>query len=208
MPTPKHSELESKFDAPHVTEKTFDLWCAKHRPLRSETTSFPDFYYSRGTSVVRHRMSGGAGELTVKMRKSETSITDRVEIDLTFGPTTTDTDVISFLEATGWKEELWLSKHFSKVYWFKHGNAEIAVSLYEVEEFKHYPHDLFGRKTGNIRRMLEVEVEKGSDVDKEAARTVLSTWCSVLTDDLGLGVPLDRSLYEIYTGKRYELRTK
>jgi hypothetical protein len=193
----KHSELELKYEACHVTEMAFQLWCVQHHPVAYQATSFPDHYYRRGTSVVRHRMSGGAGELTTKQRKSEDSVTDRIEIDLKFSHDTTENDVKAFIKATGWQHEVSLHKHFSHVYWFKHAAAKLALSLYEVEEVP----------AGRISRMLEIEIEKDSNITDVEANALLKMWSSVLTEDFDLGMPLDRSLYEIYTGKRYEMAT-
>lgn len=195
MPTSRHSELERKFAAEEVTQLGFLVWCEKHHYIRHKDTKFPDVYYRRGSSVIRHRQSGGAGELTVKQRKSATDTTDRVEIDLRFDRQTTQADVTAFVAATGWEKELTLEKHFSEVYWFNHGGAEIAVSLYEVE-------DLASKKTC---RMLEVEVEKESPINDATALNLLNLWCSVLAEDLHLGDPLHDSLYEIFSGKRYEI---
>lgn len=195
MPTSRHSELERKYDASEVSTMAFGWWCDRHHPIDMKTTAYPDHYYRRGSSVVRHRVSEGAGELTIKQRKSATDSTDRVEIDLTFGKKTTAEDVTAFIVATGWEHELTLLKNLSEVYWFKHGGAEVALSLYEVRE----------EKSGLVRRMMEVEIEKGSDVDDETARRLLDIWCGVLTEDFHLGAPLADSLYEIYSGKRYEM---
>lgn len=195
MGTSKKIELERKFAADMVTEIGFQLWCEQHKPLRTEATGYPDCYYRRGTSVVRHRHSGGAGELTVKQRTSPLDPTKRVEIDLKFDHTTTLDDVVSFVTATGWKHELTLIKHFSHVSWFKHGDAEMALSLYEVEDVE----------TKIVHRMMEIEVEKGSEVSEAEALSILNTWCKALSDDFQLGEPLSDSLYEIFSGRRYEM---
>jgi hypothetical protein len=124
-----------------------------------------------------------------------TDTTDRVEIDLKFAPSVTHDDVTAFVLATGWEEVLVLHKHFSETYWFKHGGAEISVSLYEVEDIK----------TKRVKRMLEVEVEKGSAVTEEEALNLLTIWCDILAEDMELGEPLQDSLYEIFSGKKYEM---
>lgn len=196
MPTSKHSELERKFGADHVSPIQFHLWCEKHHPVGHKDTKYPDVYYRRGTSVIRHRkLPKNGGELTVKQRKNATDSTDRLEIDLKFAEGITHEDVAAFVKATGWEEVLELDKHFSEVYWFAHLGAEVAVSLYKVED----------KATGETRQMLEVEIEKGAPVTQEEALRLLGIWCGVIAEDLGLAEPLNDSLYEIFTGQRYEM---
>ena len=124
----RHYELEFKFLADHVDPGAFKSWCMSLGPTRFNSAAFPDVYWRRGDNVVRHRLLwGGAGELTVKRRKSADSITDRQEIDLRFSPETTPQDVSAFLLAAGWALEFTLQKHFSYPFWFKHGDASIVV---------------------------------------------------------------------------------
>lgn len=191
--TDRHSELEKKFAADHVSEAAFQIWCSNHQPMNGRWGAFPDVYYRNGDSVVRHRLLGKAGELTTKQRKSATDITDRIEVDLTFGDGITHADVEAFLTLTGWQRELTLVKNFSRVFHFKHGGATVSVALYEVQ-----------REGGaDKRRFMEVEIEKGSDVTEERARDLLTTWAGCLAEDFDLDEPMTESLYELYTGRRY-----
>lgn len=187
----RHSELELKFGAGGVELDKFNAFCMALNPIRFESAAFPDVYYRRGENVVRHRLIKGAGELTVKRRKNANDITDRREVDLRFDPSMTAGDVAAFLWTAGWEQDLVLSKEFSRVFWFKHSGATIAVSLYEVS----YNFD--------VRRFLEVEVEKTSDVSPEEAARLLRLWGGVVADEFDAGPPLDESLYEMYSGRRY-----
>ncbi len=189
----RHSELEFKFLADHVDPGAFKSWCMSLGPTRFNSAAFPDVYWRRGDNVVRHRLLwGGAGELTVKRRKSADSITDRQEIDLRFSPETTPQDVSAFLLAAGWALEFTLQKHFSYPFWFKHGDASIVVSLYEV-----------ARQPFKSRRFLEVEVEKESNVSDQVARNLLTLWSSYAAREFDLGDPCALSIYEMYSGRPY-----
>lgn len=189
----RHSELELKFSAEEVEVDKFRTWCIGLNPVGYKTRAYPDHYYRNRDAVVRHRRLPGPGELTVKQRKSSRSIVDRLEINLGFAEATTHDDVTEFLHATGWVAEFILQKHFSHVFWFKHGEAEIAVSLYEVKR----------ADTGETRRFLEVEVERSSDVTEEKARQLLSLWGGCAANEFELDEPMNDSLYEIYSGRRY-----
>jgi hypothetical protein len=189
----RHSELEHKFLAGHVNPADFDAFCLNANPIGYKTLAFPDVYYRRGDNVVRHRLLTGAGELTVKRRKSAESITDRKEVDLRFAPGTEARDVSEFLLMAGWEVEFILLKHFSRVWWFKHGDATLSVSLYEVER----------QDTKDTRRFLEIEVEKVSPVEPEAASNLLALWSSIIAEEFDLADPQTESLYETYSGRRY-----
>jgi len=189
----KHSELELKFAADHVDPVKFKAWGMAMRPTRFNSACYPDVYYFRGDNVVRHRLLSGPGELTVKRRKRVDSITDRQEIDLTFAPLVTAADIAAFLLAAGWEVAFTLQKHFSYPFWFKHVDAHVVVSLYEVER----------TDTRETRRFLEIEVDKDSEVSDIAARNLLNLWASTAADEFDLGVPVDLSLYELYSGRRY-----
>jgi hypothetical protein len=190
----KHSELELKFSAEAVDVDKFRVWCMGLNPVGYKTRAYPDNYYRNGDAVVRHRgwpLPGG--ELTVKRRKSAHSIIDRQEINLRFDAETSRKDVMAFLEATGWALEFTLLKHFSHVFWFKHGEATVCVSLYEVSR----------ADTKDTRRFLEVEVERDSEVTEARARNLLGVWGGAAANEFDLDEPMNDSLYEVYSGRRY-----
>lgn len=190
----KHSELEFKFSAEEVSVDWFRTWCIGLDPVGYKSRAYPDSYYRNGDAAVRHRawpLPGG--ELTVKRRKSADSIVDRQEINLQFAAEVSLRDVTEFLGATGWALEFTLLKHFSHVFWYKHGEATICVSLYEVER----------ADTNETRRFLEVEVERDSEISETTARELLDLWGGAAAHEFGLDEPMTSSLWEIYSGRRY-----
>lgn len=193
-----HSEIEHKWDATHVQEGAFLAWAIAQRPQSYEHASWPDVYYSQGDNTVRHRWSSDAGELTVKRRKTQRSITDRVEVDLRFADGVKAEDVTVFLRASGWKRILTLFKTFVHVFRYKLSDAEVTLALYEVEQLCERTH-----KRINTRRFMEVEVEKGSPLSDRAAKALLDAWKVILQREFHLTSPVNESLFEIYTGRRY-----
>jgi len=197
----RFSELEYKWDATGVPVDHFAAWAMNLSPFKYLRIKAPDFYWTQGENVIRHRHDSGAGTLTVKGRKSSDSITDRVEIDLQFGPNVKGRDVPAFLKATGWKMQLWLAKD-AHIFWFSPElGITITLALYDVN-----------RVFGNLqtfpppsRRFLEVEIEKTSSIDEERAKNVLDSWRNALTNEFKLSQPLNLSLYEIYSGNKYRI---
>lgn len=195
-----HSEIEFKWDAGHVSEDEFMAWAATQRPESYERASFPDVYYAQGDNIVRHRWSDDAGELTVKRRKTSKSIVDRVEVDLRFAIGVKGNDVTVFLQASGWKRILTLFKVFVHVFRYRVDGAEVTIALYEVEQLCERT-----RKRIKTRRFLEVEVEKGSPLSDRSARLLLESYKSRLEKQFHLTSPVTESLFEIYTGRRYQI---
>ncbi len=197
------SEIEFKFNANHVTEAAFLAWGVTQNPESYEHTSWPDLYYAQEDSIVRHRWSDGAGELTVKRRKSQKSITDRVEVDLKFGPDVKCSDVSMFLTASGFKRVLTLFKEFVHVFRIKNRGAEVTVALYEVDALDERTH-----KRVKVKRFIEVEVEKGGPLSDRDAMIMLEKYRDALTTQFKLDSPVTESLFEIYTGRRYKILSK
>lgn len=200
-----HSELELKFKADHVDVKDFLRWCIEQNPSRYQAEAVPDIYYRQGNNVVRHRwLPGGAGELTVKRRRSNTSITNREEIDLDFAPNIGVGDVTSFLQATGWKREFTLYKNDVHMFWFDlPGGGQINVSLYTVAKLNERTNKCMETKT-----FLEVEVEKGSKYTVKSSMAILESWETNLQKAFSLGKRMNISLFEIYSGRKYPLIPK
>ncbi len=201
MTPPNHSEIEDKFVADELAYESFRDWCESRalKPYQFLQAEGPDVYYGNQCGhVVRHRWGGGAGELTVKLRKTSGSITDRVEIDLLFSNKNSVNDVTSFLLATGWERELTIFKT-AEIYDFQlPSGLGIYLSLYDVERFSDDLQCFVDR-----RRFLEVEVDKEFPISNELKVGVLRTLRSRLQRDLGLGAPTDLSIYELYSGKTY-----
>lgn len=194
----KHSELELKFKADGIDFKVFNKYMLKHAGFNSSKiyTASPDVYYKQGDSVIRHRQNGeNGGELTVKQRKDDDSIVDRVEIDLKFAEGTTERDVTAFLLATGWVERLDLNK-WSHIYTVRRNGITSILAFYTVEEYS-------GLEVNPPRDFIEVEIDKENEISEQQALDELNWWKKDLQFNLGLGEPINQSLYEIYTGERY-----
>jgi adenylate cyclase class IV len=191
-----HDEIELKFDAIKVNEDAFVAFCMTLKPERYERVESPDVYYRKADYVIRHRLSGGGGELTVKLRKPKKSVVDRKEIDLHFSDKTTINDIQEFLKATGWKEQVSLYKK-AHIFWFQHrGQPRVSVVLYDAFE-------MVGGNNVKHHRFAEIEVEKGEIYSIEESKLLLNNWRKAMEASLPLGKLQTKSLYEIYTGRRY-----
>lgn len=194
----EHTEVEAKLEAHTVSLRDFKLFIVENLPfeefLHAEGS---DVYYEQGDNVVRHRKDDTSGwhEVTVKRRKSEGSTRDREEIDLRFANSVAYESAAAFLLATGFKPQFKLIKdsHIFKVQLTV--NLAATFVLYDVWQ-DGYPE----RK----KRFLEIEAEKGSNVTVETAKRHVSTWVTEMRKAFSLGEPLNESLYEIYSGKRYQ----
>ena len=203
MKTSAHSEIEYKWSADHISPEAFGLWCQRQSPVSYSRTSCPDVYYSQGDNIVRHRWSGGAGELTCKQRKSSRHITDRFEVDLTFPESLTTTDITEFLRLSGWKRFFTLFKDRCDVFMFENDRIGTCVALYGVEKLNEKT-----RRCEGLRYFLEVEIVKGSNFSDEDARLLLEEWRTRLEVAFNLGTPLTLSLLEIYSDRRYKVAKK
>lgn len=192
----KHDEIEVKIPADDVGVKLFKSFVARKldfdRFLRVEA---PDHYYTHGSDVVRHRVDPVQHELTVKKRKSERTTRDRHEIDLHFDPhRTTPRDVEKFLAMAGFAFEFTVEKD-SHIFWGKLGPKVLgSIVIYDVWRTD-APRD--------TRRFIEVEAEKGSPCTPETAKRCIGSWTALLQREFGLGDPINESLYEVFSGKRY-----
>lgn len=190
-----HNEIELKFRVnSSQDQRRLIAWCQDQKAYRVENVRGPDRYYRQGDNVIRHRCDGGAGTLTVKKRTSMESTTNRLEVDLRFNDKTTREDVEAFLLASGWEFELELSKK-ATIFWYGFQDYSMTIVAYSIE-FE-----------GTTTRFLELEIEKGSDVSITHAKELLNYWKAKIEKALPgvLGVALNDSLYEIYSGKRYAL---
>lgn len=198
-----YSEIEFKWDGEGIDPKAFLHLATSYGPVSYHLSSCPDIYYVQGKSVVRHRWSGGAGELTTKRRKSATSITDRAEVDLKFSPDHSVKDVTEFLRISGWKRLFTLFKDQCHVFFFEEKDAKVTLAYYGVERLNERT-----QKCENLRHFVEVEVEKGSKLSDRDAMALLQKWRTRLETTLGLGEPMKKSLFEIYSNRTYATATK
>jgi hypothetical protein len=192
----KHTEFELKFDASNVDTSPFVQWAMAQGPTKYIHAKGPDEYYEQGTNVVRHRwFAGKGGEITVKRRKDANCITERQEIDLKFDESTMIWDITAFLTASGWVKTLTLNKD-AHIFWYNVNEVDVTIALYSVGLLQ--DGDLVEQK-----RFLEVEIEKHMDLNTEEALKTLSWWKARLNSSFSLSKPVNLSLYEMYSGKKY-----
>jgi len=189
---PHHSELEIKMDAEKVDLHSFLSWCFAKGPSSYKYIASPDTMYSNGNgNIIRHRYSadGEFNQTTVKLRKSSKSIKNRLEIDLDYASHIAVDDVQQFLLYTGWKEEFTLQKS-AWVFFFE----EVSVAIYTV-----YRKDLPKTK----RTFLEVEINKHLNSDTSKCELILEQWRKDISKLFNVSKPLNESLWEIFSGKKY-----
>lgn len=192
----RHTELEVKFDASRVDLARFRSLMMETNPHSFECVQHDDVFWKRGANIVRHRQKGpGAGELTVKQRRSEDSLLDRLEINLRFSPKVEMGDVSAFLVATGYEQLFTLRKRHVDVFEFTRSSFAIEAALYYVGRVDE--HGISGE-----RAFLELEIKPGPDMDVALAKSWLDTWSKWLQQHLDVGEPLNLSLFEYYSQLR------
>lgn len=161
----------------------------------------PDYYYESGENVLRHRVDRvDHHELTVKCRKSTTSTRDRLEVDLHFAPKTTPADVQKLLGAIGFKKVINLVKD-ARIYWVQFTKS-LAVTFVLYDSWLTYEDGT--EIPGTTKRFIEIEAEKGSNVSHDTAKRYIRNLVEQLREKFKLGEPLNESLWEIYSGKKYK----
>jgi hypothetical protein len=212
----EHNEIEAKLAAEGVTLEQFAGFMNKGVYHRYEVVSGPDTYYERDDAVVRHRIDRESGrhELTVKRRKSEKSTRDREEIDLHFGKKTAPKDVDAFLKAVGFVPVFVLVK-VAYIYHVVDDMVPLTIVYYHVwkqdtTEYTLPPPGIVFTPPDDARTFIEVEAEKGSAARKKDAKALVEGWVRDIRDhmlvehNITIGEALNDSLYELYSGKRYQ----
>lgn len=195
----KHKEIETKWGCPDLSRATFkaklDAFIERkdldlHRAFVARGTDV--YFRNKLRAVWRHRYGPDCHELTVKGRLSAGSITVRLEKNLEIGGKTTPDDVQVALLASGFKPKLNIYKD-CLIYEIHADGAEIVVVWYRVKKS--------GRKSWD--RYAEVEV---NGVSEKKSLKILARWSKIMKDLYGLTEDdvSDLSLYEIYTGERYQ----
>lgn len=215
MPLSEHDEIERKLAADGVLLAKFMEFVVHRAPTSIERfvhLSSPDYYYSAADGkVLRHRVNPGQKhELTIKLRKSDQSTFDRREIDLHFSDETSPADVDAFVSLLGYQREFKLVKD-CHIFWIRASEkVTLTVVVYDawreeaVEAWSAVEGTYKKRVERGRRRFIEVEAEKGSDVTVDTAKRHVSDWVKALRSELNLAEPLNESLYEIYSGKKYQ----
>lgn len=186
-------ELEAKFEVPHLTTMRVAEWAETIEPSPDVLHVVGvDTFYSGNGIVLRHRRAspengshGGAPALTYKCRRRPGDIRDRIEIDLFLDESVKEETVAAFVEVMGLKEHFTILKE-SQIYHYCLENCTIVMALYDVIHM------------GKIRRFLEIEIDKESGISDEKAAELLQGWIDNAQVALGVGDPLNQSLYEMY----------
>jgi len=196
----KFSEVEIKVDATELDPHKFMAFVVSQTdvvPEKVRIISGTDTFYRRGDDVIRHRCDGGTREeqehfLTVKKRKSQDSLMDRKEIDLVLKAHGKEPILVeAFFELTGWQKEFQLHKNYVVL------NVEgigykACIAMYDVWGGRRNPQD--------VKRFLEVEIERESSCTTEEAKAHLHDWLGRIKKDLlPNAIPLNLSLYEYFS---------
>jgi adenylate cyclase class IV len=194
----EHDEIEAKMCADGTSFEEFRAFIMGKDVERYDHIIGPDYYYESGSNVVRHRQDRKdcRHELTVKKRKSGGSTRDRLEVDLHFDQKTVPHDVDTFLRAIGFTNVFTLVKE-AHIYWVR--LSPNLISTYVI-------YDVWKDDDPDTKaRFIEIEAEKGSDVTPDTAKRHIRNAVTQLRGRFKLPEPLNESLYEIYSGKRYAL---
>jgi len=198
-----HTELEYKLPAAKVSINDFVTWLTAQGPDTYVHLMSPDLYYEQGESTVRHRWGcdvgevKGAGELTVKRRKDKKSTTSRVEVDLSFAEKVTREDVTTFLELTGWKRAFTVIKDCHIFNFSATGKPKVSIVIYDCW--------LAGTDKPVPKRFIEIEAAKGSNETFKRDKEIIDEWYSKISSRFDVEKPINKSLYEIFSGKSYRL---
>ncbi len=192
------TELEVKFKVPALTVGKFKSYFDVKVTNQPEyvTLAGVDTFFSGNGIVLRYRRAapgepvGGTPALTYKCRQEPGNIRERIELDIFLDERRVKEETVkAFVAVLGLKEHFTILKEshiFKQEFHSSHGNYTVVAALYDVL------HD------GKIDRFLEVEIDKDGTVDDEYARGILQSWISGFQRDLGVGEPVNKSLYEMY----------
>lgn len=195
-----YTELEAKFEANGLTATALQQFVDRKSSLSSSYDKFcvvgTDTFFATADRVLRFRRPIGTpgpkdtATLTYKQRRSNGNIRDRVEVDLFLDVerSNLEADAKALVEAMGFVEHFSIVKE-STIYDIRVGRGAVVVlALYDVLH------------QGKISRFLEVEIEKSSSISDAEAVLLLDTWIGYLSE-LGLGEPINKSLYQLYAPK-------
>ncbi|MDE2425599.1 MAG: hypothetical protein KGO96_06795 [Elusimicrobia bacterium] len=193
-----NSEVELKFDASHLTLRTFQRLIKKLKTndfldcIASNLVEGWDDYYEQNGNIVRHRYDKfDYNQLTVKLLKDK-SIIDRIEKNISIRYENPE-DVSDFLELLGFKKSLKIYKT-SDIYYFQEKSIIFSVVFYTIK-----------CKGFADKQFIEIEVEKDDKIPIKNALEFLSEIKKPIMELFKLKEPINKSLYEIYTGKKYKL---
>lgn len=154
-----------------------------------------DYYYPSKRGAPRHRHGSITNELTIKARLSKKSTTRRREINLKLDLSTSPIQVQDFMKEMGLGKVLPIFKDCD-IYFIQDGKYVVDVVWYRVKV------DGFAD-----RDFIEVEVHEapvGSSI------ATLNRWKKWLKQEFGITDAdiVNESLYEIYSGKKYNMAAR
>jgi hypothetical protein len=200
----RRCEIEYKFDAGHISWEEFEEFVKNgffdtFHIIKKQIFNGFDDYWELQDSVIRHRHWGQVNQLTVKLRKNKKSILNRIEQDLNFSKKTSSKDVSEFLRFAGYNKTVSIKKK-SVVLWLENeAGLHFTMVLYEVK--------CLNKEIKN-KRFLEIEVEKSNYIDEVQAEEELFILKGLISKKFNLSNPMNKSLYEIYSGKVYKVYEK
>jgi len=192
MSTPVNIELEIKLDASGLDEKAFCRWLMDKEPVKYIKVEGADHFFRREDDVIRHRIPPDEpSQLTIKKRTSAVSIRERKEVDLEIPNTSVDL-IEDFIGMAGYLPDIKLHKQ-AKVFWFSSKKEKAVVSFYTAQLLN---------SPASSRKIVEVEIEKGSPVSVETAKGYLTKWVQEINAQFKVDLkPLNFSLYEMFSSK-------
>ena len=196
---PNTCEIEFKFKGDHIDFDDFVRFFTNQETTHriDRFSGYDDYFRNSSNVVIRHRWNSekNISELAIKLRKSSTSITNRVEQEISLDRHLTSPDALKdFLDLMDFKQNLSLYKD-ATIAWLNYGDKEFTVSLYTVK-------DVNSKKK---KTFFEVEIEKGHNLSELEAEILLKEFTSTIKSHFKLTRPLGLSLYEIFSGTKYNL---
>jgi len=202
----RYSEVEAKWETPNIEPAQVLAFATevKQNPILKPygyqisgalMIGGWDTYYQQGEAILRHRCDGEKGResncLTTKTRKSSKDLLDRHEVDLFLRADAKPEDVETFLERTGWKPLFTINKQYTVIHLRSSSGPENIVCL--------AIYDVWADSRTQARRFLEVEIERDSECTTAQGRAALKKWVAAVQAGFGIGEPVNRSLFELYS---------
>ncbi len=196
----KNEEIEIKWNAGKVERERFNLTIRKYIRVNKRKSSKLmiagfDYYYPSKRGAPRHRHGSTTNELTIKARLSKDSTTRRREINLKLAKDTSPIQVQDFMKELGLGKVLPIFKDCD-IYFITDGKYVVDVVWYLVKV------DGFAD-----RIFIEVEVHQAP---VGASIALLNKWKRWLKAEFGVEDSdiEQKSLYEIYSGKTYNMAAR
>lgn len=194
----KFKEIEVKWKADKVLRNQFNRLIRFYLKNNGYIYKFinaigPDTYYvNKHGQTVRHRISKDVHELTSKLRLDKNSITSRKEVNVKLAHNQSTEEVAELLSMVGLQKQFHIVKDCD-IYFISGSRAHVSIVWYKVTS----------SNNPKPKTFIEVEVE---GLSQQKSLKVLGTWVERLSKmfELNSRDISKKSLYEIYSGKRYK----